>query len=293
MKMWKNITLKLPGLNLSQVSDKISELDIVAITIKDKLIESESTWFDDMDNPPVLSGDTHDLILLINDEININKLITQIREMLNLYDMPNYIEEIFEDKDWVVYTQSQFKEIHISNNLRIVPSWETGSPFHGTTVIIEPGTGFGIGSHPTTQLCLKWLEQNIKNDVSVLDYGTGSGILAITAKKLGGGKIQGVDIDPKAMTNALQNNRLNKTDVLFSHTDNFISNQKFDVVLANILSSVLIKLSFTLKEHTKKHLVLSGVLENQVDDVLKGYSPWIRLSVTKELDGWVLLEGLL
>jgi len=293
MTMWKNITLNLPGLDLNTVSDQLSDLNIASITIKDKRNEMESDWFDDPENPTDLHGDTHNLVLLVSNETNVNQFMSQIRDILNLDYSPDYNEEIFEDKDWVTYTQSQFHEIRISDTLRIVPPWESDSTFSGKSIIIQPGSGFGTGTHPTTQLCLKWIESNIKGGESVLDYGCGSGILSIAAKKLGAEHVEGVEIDPLAIQNARINNELNQTSVPFHHAENFKFDEKFDIVVANILSSILIKLAPTLKKYTKGQLVLSGILENQVGEVIQAYSKWISLSVVKEMDGWVLLDGKL
>ena len=202
---------------------------------------------------------------------------------------PDYVEEIFEDKDWVTYTQSQFKEIFISDSLRIVPPWESNSEFSGQSIIIQPGSGFGTGTHPTTQLCLRWLENNLKENNTVLDYGCGSGVLSIAAKVLGAGFVEGVEIDPKAILNAEQNNELNNLMIPYHHPDSFESNEKYDIVIANILADILIRLAPTLGPFIGHKLVLSGILENQAKDVIQSYSEWVSLSVQAEMGGWILL----
>ena len=161
MKMWKNITLEFPGTDLRYVSDLFSTLDVASIMIKDKLKEPDSNWVDDPDNPNPLTGDTHLIVLMIQENQDVDQLIYEIQIIMNLDNAPDYVEEIFEDKDWVTYTQSQFKEIFISDSLRIVPPWESNSKFSGQSIIIQPGSGFGTGTHPTTQLCLRWLENNL------------------------------------------------------------------------------------------------------------------------------------
>lgn len=291
MTRWKNITLHLPGLDLNTISDQLSVLDIASITIKDKRNENESDWFDDPENPTVLYGKTHDLVLLVSNGTDVNQLMSQIRLILNLDYAPEYSEEIFEDKDWVTYTQSLFKEILISDSLRIVPPWEAESNFSGQSIIIQPGNGFGTGTHPTTQLCIKWLHENIIGGESVLDYGCGSGILSIAAKKLGAEHVEGVEIDSLAINNARTNNELNQTSIPFYQADNFESETKYDIVVANILSSTLIKLAPTLENYTKGHLILSGIFKDQTNDVIEAYASWIELLVIDEMDGWILLEG--
>ena len=257
--------------------------------IKDKLKEPYSNWVDDPDNPNPLSGDTHVIVLMIQENQDVDQLIYEIQMIMNLDNAPDYVEEIFEDKDWVTYTQSQFKEIFISDSLRIVPPWESNSEFSGQSIIIQPGSGFGTGTHPTTQLCLRWLENNLKVNNTVLDYGCGSGILSIAAKILGAGFVEGVEIDSNAILNAEQNNELNNLMIPYHHPDSFESNEKYDIVIANILADILIRLAPTLGPFIGNKLVLSGILENQAKDVIQSYSKWVGLSVQDKMDGWVLL----
>lgn len=289
MKMWKNITLNFPGTDLNYVSDLFSTLDVASILIKDKLNEHDSNWVDDPDNPNPLSGDTHVIILTIQEDQDVDNLIYEIQMIMNLDNAPDYVEDIFEDRDWVTYTQSQFKEIFISHTLRIVPPWESNSEFSGHSVIIQPGSGFGTGSHPTTQLCLRWLEKNLKVNNTVLDYGCGSGILSIAAKTLGAGFVEGVEIDSNAILNAEQNSNLNNLMIPYHHPDSFELNEKYDIVIANILAAILIRLAPTLGPFIGQKLVLSGILENQAKDVMQSYSEWVDLSVQDEMDGWILL----
>jgi ribosomal protein L11 methyltransferase len=291
--MWKNITIDFPGADLRYVSDLFLTLDVVSIMIKDKLKEPDSNWFDDPDNPNPLSGDTHVIVLMIHDDQDVDQLMYEIQIILNLENAPDYTEEIFEDKDWVTYTQSQFKEIFISDSLRIVPPWESNSEFSGQSIIIQPGSGFGTGTHPTTQLCLRWLENNLKGNNTVLDYGCGSGVLSIGAKILGASFVEGVEIDSKAILNAEQNNELNNLMIPYHHSDSFESNEKYDIVIANILADILIRLAPTLGQFIGDKLVLSGILENQAKDVIQSYSERVGLSVQNEMDGWVLLAGQL
>jgi len=293
MKMWKNITLDFPGMDLHHISDLLSTLDVASVMIKDKQREADSNWFDDPENPNPLSGDTHAVVLMIPGDQDVNQLIHEIQIILNLDRLPDYIEEIFEDRDWVIYTQSQFKEIRISDSFRIVPPWESKSYFDGQSIIIQPGSGFGTGTHPTTQLCLQWLENNLKGNESVLDFGCGSGILSIGAKLLGAGYVEGVENDQLAINNANRNNELNHTSIPFHHSDKFDANQKYDVVIANILSSILIRLATKIGPLIGYKLVLSGILENQAENVIQAYSEWVNLSTQDELDGWALMAGQL
>jgi len=291
MKTWKNITLDLPKMDLNLVSDILSILDVLSFTILDKQNESDSNWFDDPNHKMTITGNTHNLVLLIHANHDVNQLLLEIQSLLILPFPPSYKEEIFEDKDWVTFTQSQFKEIRISDSLRIVPPWESETPFSGKSILIQPGSGFGTGSHPTTQLCLQWLEKNLKGHESMLDYGCGSGILSIGAKWIGVSFVEGVELDPLAIKNANQNNELNGFNIPFHHPDSFNPKESYTVVVANILAVILIRLTPVLGPLIGETFVLSGILEEQAEKVIQCYSKWIHLSIIDTKDGWVLLSN--
>ena len=293
MKAWKNITLDLPGIDLRQVSEQLSILDVASILIKDNRSELESDWFDDPENPALLTGDTHSIALLMESGKSVTELLAEIQRILNIDKTLDYTEEYIEDVDWVAYTQTLFKETKISDSFRVVPPWEAEKKFNGKTIVIEPGRAFGTGSHPTTQLCLRWLETNLSIGDSLLDYGCGSGILSIGAKCLGAGQVSGVDLDQRTLKNAHQNNELNDMSIPFHPVNDFQPKTSYDVVMANILSSTLIKLSPILEKVTSNKLVLSGIINKRENEVIQAFSNWIKLSAEDELDGWVLLSGKL
>ena len=202
-----------------------------------------------------------------------------------------------EDTDWVRKTQSQFGPTRISERLWIVPTWHQPPDSGAVAVRLDPGVAFGTGTHPTTRLCLAWLDEMLPIGASVLDFGCGSGILAITAAKLGSRTVVGVDIDPQALLAARANSRANGVDA--SYTDSHGLSQSsatFDVVLANILSNPLKLLAPALAARVAPHgwLVLSGILDRQADDVMAIYSridPNLQLSQWRSKDGWVCLAG--
>ena len=178
------------------------------------------------------------------------------------------------DTDWVRESQSQFAPTRISERLWIVPSWHQPPDEHALVVRLDPGVAFGTGTHPTTRLCLAWLDATLSPGASVLDYGCGSGILAITAAKLGARAVIGVDIDPQALVAARANSRANGVDASYTDLDGLSqSTLTFDVVLANILSNPLKLLAPALAARVAPHgsLVLSGVLERQADEVIAAY----------------------
>ena len=288
---WKNITLNLKESELKEVADKLMELDILSVTILDKNIPERSNWFDENKTPITLHSDTHKIILLVNEQYPTKKLLDDISNLLELDHVPIYSVKKFKDEDWAEYTQGQFKEIIISEKMRIIPPWHQNNDFKGATITIDPGSGFGIGSHPTTRLCLKWLEEYLPNNDSFLDFGTGSGILSIAAMSLGAKEATGIDIDYRAIKNAKHNSKLNGFDISFYNSHLEISNQSYDTVCANILSNILIDISSNLKHLTNKRLILSGILNDQTDKVISAYSEWIDLRLHSEEEDWVLLEG--
>ena len=278
-------------MNLEDAMDKLLEMNIVSVTILDKREVKDSNWFHDHTKPLAFSHKTHEISILIDDEYDTIKLIDNIKIKLDLEEGPYYVEKKFKDQDWNTYTQSQFNEIIVSTSLRIIPPWVNSQGFEGNTIIIQPGSGFGTGTHPTTRLCLKWLERNyIRND-SLLDFGSGSGVLAITAKKLGASLAEGIEIDPKAINNANHNAMLNGVHIHFHKTEESLKDDSYDNVVANILSETIINISPKLKKLTRKRLALSGILIDQVERVIDTYSNWICLKVSEEIDDWVLLDG--
>jgi ribosomal protein L11 methyltransferase len=200
--------------------------------------------------------------------------------------------EVVSDQDWVRATQQQFGPIEISRRLWIVPSW-CEPPVAGAIVLnLDPGLAFGTGSHPTTWQCLRWLDQHLRPGESVLDYGCGSGILAIAARKLGAGPVTGTDIDP----NALQASRYNATEngaaVEFVSPD-ALSDKRFDVVVANILANPLKVLAPLLAAHARAEgrLVLAGILDAQADAVCEAYLQWFVVTDSHQREGWTCLAA--
>jgi ribosomal protein L11 methyltransferase len=195
------------------------------------------------------------------------------------------------DRDWVRETQAQFGPVAIGDRLAIVPSW-CEAPAGTTAIALDPGLAFGTGSHPTTRLCLAWLAESLVAGESVLDYGCGSGILAIAAMKLGAGEAVGTDVDPQALRASVDNARANRVAIRFVLPD-ALPMRAFDLVVANILANPLILLAPALAARVRPHgrLVLSGILDSQAGDVVDAYRPWFRLRAWRTDEGWVLLAG--
>lgn len=197
------------------------------------------------------------------------------------------------DQDWVRATRSQFQPVRVSPRLWVVPTWHTPPDPTAISLTIDPGLAFGTGTHPTTRMCLAWLDRNLRGGESVLDYGCGSGILAIAAVKLGAARAAGVDVDPAALLAARRNAMQNRVEVQFENADRPASTVH-DIVLANILANPLELLAPLLARATRGggRIVLAGVLEHQADAVRDAYRKWYSMDTTQRDEGWVLLSGV-
>ncbi|MGE5615883.1 MAG: 50S ribosomal protein L11 methyltransferase [Bacillota bacterium] len=197
-----------------------------------------------------------------------------------------------EDADWVAQTQRQFEPIRIGERLWIVPTWHVPPAPSAINIVLDPGAAFGTGSHPTTRLCLAWLERAIERADSLLDYGCGSGILGIAALKLGARSATGVDIDPLALETARYNARRNGVALEVVAAQDFVKTAA-TVTVANILANPLRMLAPLLAAHTLPlgRIALSGILASQADEVAKAYAPWASLAIEARDGDWVLLGG--
>ena len=236
------------------------------------------------------------LKVLVEDDFDYGLDVAIAVKALNIKEPQVISDKPVENADWVRITQAQFQPVRVSDRLWIVPTWH--EPPAGDTAInirLDPGVAFGTGSHPTTHLCLQWLDANVQKDQTVLDYGCGTGILAIAAKKLGAANVLGTDIDPQAVDAAIDNAQANDALAHFVLPED-MPEGTFDIVVANILSNPLKLLAPALLARVKPHghLVLSGVLARQAQEVIDVYqkhNPSVKLSLWKESEAWVCIAG--
>lgn len=298
----RELLIQCPEAQAEALSDALLEAGALSVSVEDadRDTEQEQPLFGEPGTEPeVLAWGQNRVIALLPEDMSPEALLAaggltaQIGENWSVRDVP--------DSDWVRLTQSQFAPIHIGDRVWIVPSWHRGhadvvasDTAHPGQIHIEldPGLAFGTGSHPTTHLCVQWLASTMPHASEVLDYGCGSGILAIAARKLGARRVVGVDIDEQAVTATADNAAVNQTDVQAFLPDDLPDGQ-FDVVVANILSNPLKVLAPMLAGRVRPagHLVLSGVLARQAQEVAAAYAPWLVMSVWAERDGWVCLAG--
>lgn len=284
------------------LSDALLDGGALSVSVEDadSDTEQENPLFGEPGTEPdVLAWGQNRVIALLPDDmspetlLDVAGLAEQIGQAWSVRDVP--------DSDWVRLTQSQFAPIHIGDRVWIVPSWHRGhadvaaaGAAESDQILIEldPGLAFGTGSHPTTHLCVQWLASSMAADADVLDYGCGSGILAIAAAKLGARQVVGVDVDEQAVTATRDNAAVNQV-ALDAYLPDDTPADQFSIVVANILSNPLKVLAPMLAGRVRAggHLVLSGVLARQAEEVALAYAPWMTLSVWAERDGWVCLAG--
>lgn len=206
--------------------------------------------------------------------------------------MPRFVADALADRDWVRASRAQFEPLRIGDRLWIVPTWCAVPNPDAINVMLDPGLAFGTGAHATTRLCLAWLAENVVPGVSMLDYGCGSGILAIAAAKLGAEPVVGVDIDPLALRASAENANMNRVRVDVMHAD-ALTNRAFGLVVANILANPLRLLAPALSAHTEigGHIALCGVLATQANDVARAYETSFDLDAPRRDGEWVLLSG--
>lgn len=238
-------------------------------------------------------GWTHSrVVTLLEPDADAATLLAAAAAAIGLSETPAFTVDQVAEQNWVQLTQSQFDPIRVSERLWIVPSWHESPDPSAVNLILDPGMAFGTGSHPTTRLCLEWLERNVSAGCTVLDYGCGSGILAIAAARLGAGRVAGVDIDPLAVDAARANAERNGVSALFADSAAPVAGE-YDVVVANILSNPLRVLAPAICAHVRSggRLALSGILREQAEEIIGIYAQWLPLQVADVREDWVCLAG--
>jgi ribosomal protein L11 methyltransferase len=234
----------------------------------------------------------HTLNALLGVQEDANRLVGEAARAAGLASAPQFgVTEVL-DEDWVRKTQAQFHPIEIGARLWIGPSWHRPPPGR-RAVRLDPGLAFGTGTHPTTRLVLHFLERHIRGGERVLDYGCGSGILAIAAAKLGARHVDGVDVDPQAVETATANASANAVELRAALPADLPATL-YDIVVSNILAQPLIALAPLLARRTaaRGRIALAGILESQAVEVAAAYAPWFQIQAAQQDDVWVLLEGL-
>ena len=276
------------------VSEALDALDALSVSVEDAdaLTPAERALFGEPGMPPPKEGwNRSRIVALFASE-------TAAREAAELLPPQDFFGDgqvlgvrAVAEQDWVRLTQSQFEPVEITPTFWIVPSWHEPPEGARQVLRLDPGLAFGTGTHPTTRMCLRWIAEHSLVGQRVLDYGCGSGILAIGAAKYGASEIDAVDIDEAAVTSSRLNAEANAVQLRAGLPE--LAQGEYQTVLANILATPLKVLAPLLCAHVAAGgaLVLAGILERQADELKQAYSPWIALEVSDALDGWILMTG--
>ena len=291
---YQQITIAVNDHLAERLADALMEHGALSAAIEDAYAgtENEQAIFGEPGMPAEQIWQQSKVIALFGEHDEAAAVVKAAAQECGLKDL-SYDSETLEDQDWVRLTQSQFDPIQISERLWITPSWHKAPAGNAVNLQLDPGLAFGTGSHPTTRLCLKWLDTQLKGGESVLDYGCGSGILTIAARKLGAGSAVGVDIDEQAIRASNGNAAQNNVQAHFYLPDGLPQGQ-FDVVVANILANPLRMLGEMLAARTKQggRIVLSGLLAEQSEELGEIYSQWFDIEPAETEEGWARLSGV-
>jgi ribosomal protein L11 methyltransferase len=295
------LSILCPEEQVETVSEALEALDALSVSVEDADVATpaEQALFGEPGMPPPKAGWQRSVIkaLFATKEIALDAQSTLIHQDFYEKCKSLGLQEVA-DQDWVRLTQSQFAPVDITPDFWIVPTWHD-KPAGATKIItLDPGLAFGTGTHPTTRMCLRWIAHNeaALQDQRVLDYGCGSGILAIGAALYGANFIDAVDIDEAAVQSTQDNALANHVTLNAGLPDQVSSEARsYAVVLANILATPLKVLAPLLTGHVAPggHLVLAGILERQEDELKAAYAPYAKLEVSDREDGWILMTATL
>ena len=291
---WLSLTVEAEAQYAEALSEALLELGALSVDVLDAQADTgaEQPIFGEPGEPPPGLWERNRITALFPPETLVEDLLQQAAQAAALPQIPPHRIDTLEDDDWVRLTQAQFEPIRISQRLWIVPTWHEPTDPTAINIVLDPGLAFGTGSHPTTRLCLRWLDENLKGGENVLDYGCGSGILAIAALKLGAASAIGVDVDPQAVQASRDNAAANQAEARFFLPDD-APQQEADVLVANILTNPLKMLAPLLAGSVRSggRIALSGILSEQAADVANIYSQWFDLVPPIVEDVWVCLSG--
>ena len=298
MSMFELVVLA-PAETVETLSDALDALDALSVSVEDADAQTpaESAMFGEPDMPPPQAGWNRSRVVA---HFASEALAREAARLLQAQDFFMQCAlttvQAVPEQDWVRLTQSQFAPVEITSEFWIVPSWHEPPAQAKKFIRLDPGLAFGTGTHPTTRMCLRWIAAQASAGRELgraLDYGCGSGILAIGAARFGATRIDAVDIDEAAVQSTLSNADANHVSLNTGLPDK--ATGTYQTVLANILATPLKVLAPLLCAHVEKggHLVLAGILERQADELKLAYAPWCMLEVADQQDGWILMTARL
>ncbi len=288
---WLQLKLDSAPEHAEQISELLSELGAAAVTFEDG---ADQPLFEPDPGETKLWNNTR-IIGLFDVNCDMASIIGQLKSTLGACAPEQFHINPVEDKDWERAWMDNFKPIRFGQNLWICPSWHTPDDANAVNVMLDPGLAFGTGTHPTTALCLEWLDSHPPEGQDVIDYGCGSGILAIAAALLGAKQVEAVDHDPQAILATRDNADKNGVaDKISALSPAQFQDKQVDLVLANILANPLLELAprFATLVKPGGRIVLSGILAEQAEQIMQCYTKWFELRPPTQQQEWVRIDGI-
>lgn len=288
---WLQLTFTSTEHNAEQFSELLAQHGAASVTLRDA---ADQALFE----PAV--GETPlwqqmEVIGLFDASVEIENIVKQISDAIRPQPLPGWKVQPLEDKDWQREWMQHFQPMRFGDKLWIIPSWHEPPDLNAANILLDPGLAFGTGTHATTSLCLQWLDQNICGGETLIDFGCGSGVLALAAVKLGAQRVWAVDNDPQALISTQSNAKKNRVDEKLTICQpEQLKSGPVDIIIANILANPLISLAEILASKIKKdgYIVLSGILTEQAAMVSKHYSQWFNMEKATYQEDWARLQGL-
>jgi ribosomal protein L11 methyltransferase len=288
------LNLLCPEAHVEDLSEALEALDALSVSVEDAdaQTEHEQALFGEPGMPPPKEGWQRSKVVALFAKEDDAKEAAVLLAAQDFFESCQILSiAVVPDQDWVRLTQSQFAPVEITPEFWIVPTWHEPPAQAQKIIRLDPGLAFGTGTHPTTRMCLRWIATHKMQGQRVLDYGCGSGILAIGAAKFGAQSIDAVDIDDAAVTATLLNAQANEVSLNAGLPDMAVGT--YQTVLANILATPLKVLAPLLCQHVASggHLVLAGILDRQAEELIQAYAPFLNLEVADREDGWILMTA--
>lgn len=304
---WRELRFVCDAALADTISDALIDAGALSVSVEDADAgtAAEQPLFGEPGSATEAAWRRNTVVALVDAGIDEHSIVAAAARAAGISAPPVFTSAAVQDQDWVRLTQSQFDPIRISARLWIVPTWHTAPDPSAIAIRLDPGLAFGTGSHPTTRMCLAWLDQHVTPADSVLDYGCGSGVLAIAAALLGARAVTATDIDPQALIATRDNAAANRCEVAVYAAGRLPlvnvaktataarAEAKADIVVANILTNPLKVLAPALSARVADggRLTLSGILDSQAAEVIAAYAPCIPLAAWRTEEGWVCLSG--
>ncbi len=288
------LNLLCPEARIEDLSEALEALDALSVSVEDAdaQTEHEQALFGEPGMPPPKEGWQRSKVVALFAKEDDAKEAAVLLAAQDFFESCQILSiALVPDQDWVRLTQSQFAPVEITPEFWIVPTWHEPPAQAQQIIRLDPGLAFGTGTHPTTRMCLRWIATHEVQGQRVLDYGCGSGILAIGAAKFGAQSIDAVDIDEAAVSATLLNAQANEVSLNAGLPD--MAEGTYQTVLANILATPLKVLAPLLCQHVASggHLVLAGILDRQAEELIQAYAPFLNLEVADREDGWILMTA--